>query len=176
MTSKTYIPLSDPMYEKIENQVRVTYNNSCILWIEYVMNPILSDAFDNYVESMKAVGKQPNVLTLFHGTREGVARIIIEEGFNPSINRVCAHGLGTYFSTRAVYSKDYCVLEKGSQYAYMLVCDVAVGKSCRGKPNKPIDSGFDSATDSLYRPDMYIVNKREAALPKYLVCFMPNAN
>jgi hypothetical protein len=167
--SVEYLKLSDPMYDEIENAVRRTYEHSCIVWIEKIKNEQLENEFKAYVSTLNT----PNIKRLFHGTSEDIARIIIQEGFDPSKNKTSAHGLGVYFSTRAAYSKDYCHRTKGREYVFMLVCDVATGKVCQGRNCKPIPHEFDSATDSLARPDMYIVNKRQAALPLYLVAFYP---
>jgi hypothetical protein len=157
------------MYEEIENIVRKTYEHSCIVWIEKIKNETLENNFKQYISTLNP----PNIKRLFHGTSEEIARIIIQEGFDPSKNKVSAHGLGVYFSTRAAYSKDYCKTTKGRDYVFMLVCDVATGKVCKGRHSQPITDGFDSATDNLNHPDMYIVNKREAALPLFLVAFYP---
>jgi len=117
--------------------------------------------------------KIPNVRRLFHGTSIEISTIIIEEGFDPTKNRTSAYGKGIYFSNRSLYSKHYCKSD-GDIY-YMLVCDVATGESCQGIANKPIEAGFDSAVDNLKRPDMYIVNKKEACIPRFRVAFYPNA-
>jgi len=167
--SVEYLKLSDPMYEEIENAVRKTYEHSCIVWIEKIKNEELEKKFKEYVLTLNP----PVVKRLFHGTSGEIARIIIEEGFDPSKNKTSAHGLGVYFSTRALYSKNYCHKTKGCDYVFMLVCDVATGKTCKGLNGQPIPKEYDSATDNINRPDMYIVNKREAALPLYLVAFYP---
>lgn len=172
--SVTYLSLSDPKYDEIESHVRATYANSCIVWIEEISNPQLESAFIAYRDSFVPPAS-PNVKRLFHGTNEAIARIIIQDGFDPSKNKASAYGLGVYFSTRALYSKDYCHPTGGQDYVYMLVCDVVTGKVGQGRSKKPIVAPYDSFTDSIKYPDMYIVNKREAALPKYLVAFYPNA-
>jgi len=166
-----YLEMSDPMYDKIENAIRETYTNSCIIWIEKIHNPQLKLEFNTYYKTLS----EPNIKMLFHGTNSKIARIIISEGFDSSKNKVSAHGLGTYFSTRAVYSKQYCTKLKDEDYSLMLICAVATGKFCQGIANKPIPDGYDSAVDIVRKPDMYIVNKRCAALPTYLVAFYMNA-
>lgn len=165
--SVQYLSLSDPKYEEIENHVRSTYEHSCIVWIEKITNPELEMKFNAYKDTI-----QPsNVKTLFHGTSEEIARIIIQDGFDPSKNRVSAHGLGVYFSTRARYSKDYMHPTKGKEYVFMLVCDVVTGRVGQGKAYQPIPLEYNSVTNSIGHPDMYIVNKRESAIPRYLVGF-----
>lgn len=166
-----YLSLSDPDYTRIENMVRKTYKNACIVWIEKVNNPLLREAYDAY----KASINPPNEYVLFHGTNEDAARSIIRNGFDPSYSKTCAHGKGIYFSKRASYSKDYSKRKRGNDLAFMFVCDVVTGMCCQGSNNKPIPYPYNSATDNVAKPDMYIIDRREAAFPHFLVCFYPDA-
>jgi len=168
--STTYLSLSDPMYDQIESLVRQTYSRSCIVWIEEIENLTLLEQFEKYKASLSS----PNVKQLFHGTSAETARIIINEGFDPAFNKTSAYGKGVYFSTRAKYSKDYS-RERKDGLAFMLVCDVITGNVGQGRSGQPIPSRFNSVTDNLRRPDMYIVDKREACIPQYLVAFYPKA-
>jgi len=165
-----YLDLSDSVYEEIENIVRATYKNACIVWIEKINNPELETKFNTYQSTIHP----PNVMRLFHGTGEDVSRIIIRDGFDPRFNKTSAFGKGVYFSKRAQYSKEYARV-RNDGLAFMFVCDVVTGKVGLGVSNKPIPQGFNSVTDNLKRPDMYIVNKKEAAIPRYLVGFHPTA-
>lgn len=169
--NKEFLLLSDPEYTKIEEMVRKTYKNACIVWIEKIHNDSFRGIYENYKLSINP----PNEMTLFHGTNEDAARSIIRYGFDPSYSKICAYGKGIYFSKRASYSKDYSKRLRGNDLAFMFVCDVVTGKCCQGYPNKPIQHGFDSATNDIANPDMYIVNRREAAFPHFLVCFYPDA-
>jgi len=167
----TYIDLGDPVYDEIEAAVRKTYKNSCIVWIEKVENKGLEDEYNQYKSTINPSHER----RLFHGTTEDVSRIIIAGGFDPSLNKTCAYGRGVYFSTRAEYSKHYARRKHKDDFAFMMVCDVVCGKTGQGVGGKHMPKGFDSVTDNLKRPDMYIVNKREAAIPRYLVAFYPDA-
>jgi hypothetical protein len=140
------------------------------MWIEKIDNPLLEKNYSKYRETIHP----PNIKTLFHGTSENIARIIIQEGFDPSYNRTSAHGLGCYFATMASYSKGYCKKENGRDYVFMLVVDVVTGKTTKGQRNTAIPPNYNSVVNSTRKPSMYIVNKKEAALPKYLVAFYPN--
>jgi len=166
----SYVEMSEPVYTEIETAVAVTYKNACIVWVERVENKDLETAYNEY----KATFENPNEKRLFHGTDEGAARSIAYFGFSAKANKRSAYGNGTYFSTRAEYSRMYSKTAH-DQIAFMLVCDVVCGKVAQGRANTDISAGFDSCTDRLNHPDMYIVNKREAAMPRYLVAFYPNA-
>lgn len=162
----SYLNMSDKMYDYISEQVRKTYKNSCIVWIEQIENKTQKD--------MLASLSIPNIKTLFHGTTEDAARQIIFNHFDPVYKKVCAYGNGLYFSTRAEYSKSYSKMNR-DQLAFMFVCDIAVGKVAQGQSGKNIPKGYDSFTDNIRNPDMYIVDKSEAIYPRYLVGFYPLA-
>jgi hypothetical protein len=169
--STSYLSLSDPNYSVIEADVLKTYKNACIVWVEEVKNP---DLEHNYV-LYKAQFDEPNEKKLFHGTSEQISRIIIREGFDSTKNKCSAHGLGTYFSTRAAYSRMYAKTRSKDQLAFMFICDVVTGRTCQGRGGQPIPSGFDSCTDNVKKPDMYVVGHNAAAVPRYLVAFYPSA-
>jgi len=170
--STVYVKVGDKIYEKIEEAIRASFIDACIVWIEQVENKQLELDHVKYAAQFD----NPNLRRfLFHGTSEQVARKIIWEGFDPSFNKTSAHGKGVYFATDASYSRSYSVshMQKKAELAYMLVCDVVLGKVGQGEQSKPIPAVYDSVTDSLVKPSMYIVNKKAAAMPRYLVAFYP---
>jgi len=169
--SVNYVSLSNPVYSEIEKAVLATYQNACIVWVEEIKNPELEHQYVLY----KAQFDEPNERRLFHGTSERISRIIIKEGFDSSKNKCSAYGLGTYFSTRAEYSRHYAKTRSKDDLAFMLVCDVTLGRTCQGHADRPIDPGYDSATDNMRKPDMYIVGRNDAVVPRYLVAFYPSA-
>ena len=171
MSNTLHIEMSDPVWDDISSMIRNTYKNSCIVWIQSVNNKTLEYLFLNNKNSLQS----PNIKRLFHGTSEHISNIIINNGFEPSLNKVSAYGKGVYFSTRALYSKNYCKAQK-NDIAFMLICDVITGNVGQGKPNTNIPSQYDSVTDNINKPDMYIVNKKSAALPLYIVAFYPWTN
>ena len=115
---------------------------------------------------------------LFHGTSNDVAKKICEEGFRPELNRAAAYGRGVYFATAAAYSKDYsCTKRRGrrDEIVYLIVADVALGKSVVGMDNAILPNDADSFCDRVENPSIYVVNKREACCPRYLIAFYPDA-
>jgi len=171
-----YLSLNDPEYSKIENAILETYQNACICWIEEVENKELLGKYTAY----KNTFVEPNEKRLFHGTNKENINSIIENGFDPTRNKASAYGLGTYFSTRAAYSKDYSLKGKKSKkgnpendIAYLFVCDVVTGKTKQGSGLAKIPPGFNSFTDNVDKPDMYVVDKLEACFPRYVVGFYP---
>lgn len=167
----TYVSLSDKLYDELSAKMRDTYPNVCIVWIEKLSNSELEEKYESYKRTLAV----PNEKRLFHGTSEAIARVIAREGFDASKNKVSAHGVGTYFSTRAIYSSSYCKRAVGNDIAYMLVCDVALGRVGLGRSGVEIPKQFDSVCDNLKQPDMYVVNKREAGIGRFLIAFYPEA-
>lgn len=167
----TYVDMGDKVYEEIEEAIRTTYENSCICWIEKINNPELEEKFVAYASSIT----DPNIKRLFHGTSEDISRKIAYEGFDPARAKVCAHGMGVYFSTRAQYSKAYAKKSDRDGMAFMMVCDVVCGNVGQGRSYTHFGPPYHSVTDNIKNPDMYIVNRHEAAIPRYIVAFYPNA-
>lgn len=168
----TYLSLSDPEYDKIVGFFRQTYPNSCVVWIEKIINPDLLSDYEEY----KNTFSEPNEKLLFHGTTEENARKIIDSGFDLSLNKTFGYGKGIYFSKRAIYSSNSRFSKPSNDdLAFMLLCSVVTGKVTQGDRGEKIPKDYDSFTNSIKNPDMYIVNRREATLPRYLVAFYPGA-
>lgn len=164
-----HVNISDPVYDEIECVIRKTYARSCILWIEEVENKELKSKFDTYVSNLKSI---PNIRRLFHGTNEKAISNIIWNGFDPDRNTRSMYGKGVYFARDAKYSKNYLV-SNSEGIAFMLVCDVALGKSSVGELNKKING--DSAVDNIKNPSIFVIDKVDAVYPKYIVAFYPKA-
>ena len=166
------VDLSEHVFDTLCEDIYQTFPKACVISIEEIINPELKSLFEEYTSNVNP----PNIKRLFHGTLDTIAYVIAEEGFDPSLNKTSAFGKGVYFSTQALYSSNYCKRSVGSQMAHMLVCDVVTGKVGKGLPGKPIPDKYNSVTNSTTHPTMYIVNKRAAALPRYLIVFYPDAD
>ncbi len=165
------LDLSDPEYDKISEFFKQTYPNSCIVWVEKIDNP---DLLSNYEEYKKTI-PEPNEKLLFHGTTEENARKILVSGFDPSLNKAFAYGKGVYFSKRSIYSRDFS-MPSNDELAFMLLCSVVTGKVTKGYRGEKIPKNYNSFTNSIKNPHMYIVDRSEATMPRYLVAFYPAAN
>jgi hypothetical protein len=165
-----HLSLSNPVYTEIEEKVRKTYPNSCILWVEELKNPELYQRYEKYKNELD----DPNEKMLFHGTTERAARSILARGFAPSLNKRSAYGMGVYFAKAASYSKGYSRAGR-DQIAFLLFCNVALGRSAPGRTNQEIPKGYNSFADNPKDPSICVVNKTEAAYPRYLIAFHPNA-
>ena len=162
-----YVEMSEKLYDEIASRVRESYPNSCIVWIEEVLNKGLRNEY----EKQRAGGPERQ---LFHGTHEDAIDSIAAVGFDPSYNRVSAYGIGTYFARDAVYSFSY--MRPGrEQISYMFLADVFVGKSALGRANYTIPEGVDTAVNNLDSPSIFVTPHRYGAYPKYIIAFHKNA-
>lgn len=168
--------MSDKRYDRIEEGIRKSYPNSCILWIEEISNPELEELYQKQKAEIEAKrGKPCKEIELYHGTKEEAANNIIREGFDPERNSRAAYGKGTYFAKNASYSRDYAP-PASDQISFMLICSVLVGEICIYGSMKPIDtSKHDNAADNPKNPSIYVTPYQYGAIPLFIVAFHRNA-
>lgn len=168
--------MSDKRYDKIEEGIRKSYPNSCILWIEEIINPELEELYKTQKAEIEAKrGKTCKELQLYHGTKEEYANSIIKNGFDPLANSRSAYGKGSYFAANASYSRDYAP-PASDQVSFMLICSVLIGEAAIYGPNKPIDTlKHDNSIDNASRPSIYVTPYQYGAIPRFLVAFHRNA-
>ncbi len=176
ISQRDYISMSDKVYNQIEDGIRKSYPNSCILWIERIINPMLEDAFQNQIKDIETRrGKVCKIEQLYHGTHEASAFRIIESGFKVSANTRNANGVGTYFAKAANYSKDYAP-PATDEVSFMLICDVIIGEKGIYGNGKQIDiTRYDNSVDSLKDPSIVVTPYDNGAIPRYIVAFHRNA-
>ena len=162
------VPVGCKQYDELCSLMRESYPKACILWIDEVCNSSLQARFN---ERLKSTLKGSKVLQLFHGTKEANIKPIIENGFEASYNVTSAYGKGTYFATKANYSKSYAT-DSNDQISFMLICDVIVGNVCRGSSNLVVDqSKYECAVDNLTNPSIYVVPNNDASYPRFQIAF-----
>jgi len=117
----------------------------------------------------------------FHGT-QAVESIVSNpmQGFQPLIASRQVWGSGTYFARDSKYVSDggFCLNTQQGRVA--LMCLLMTGMPCLGDPLhrgvlpfrvKP--HRYNSSVDSLSNPEIYIVQHPAAALPAYVITFVP---
>jgi len=160
--------MSEPDYDMISKRIRASYPDSCICWIEEVINPNLRKAYEERRNSMSEI-------QLFHGTSEEVVNTIAAGGFDPAYNKISAYGKGTYFAKNASYSFNYMKSEKNG-ISFMFLCDVLVGTSCQGSSNMNINMElYNSSVDNLANPTIFVTPYADGAYPKYIIAFHKKA-
>jgi hypothetical protein len=168
--------MSDKRYVKIEEGIRKSYPNSCILWIEEIINPELEDLYKKQKSEIEAKREKPcNELQLYHGTREEYANSIIKNGFDPLANSRSAYGKGSYFAVNASYSREYAP-PASDEVSFMLICSVLIGEIEVYGHNKPIDTlRHDNSVDNSKSPSIYVTPYQYGAIPRFIVAFHRNA-
>ncbi|XP_062972713.1 protein mono-ADP-ribosyltransferase PARP14-like [Elgaria multicarinata webbii] len=152
--------------------------------IERIQNPYYWQAYQIKKQEMDAKnGSSINEKLLFHGTSSESLKLINDSGFNRSYAgmHAAAFGNGTYFAVHASYSaQDTYSKPDANGTKYMYLARVLVGEYCAGSaglivpPSKNAADPtvlFDSVTDKVANPSMFIIFNDIQAYPEYLITF-----
>ncbi|NXT99033.1 PAR14 polymerase, partial [Buphagus erythrorhynchus] len=171
-------------YKDVQERFLQTCQSFKIEKIERVQNRYL---WKNYqikkCEMDKKNVDRNNERLLFHGTSQESLPLINNHGFNRSYAGMNAanFGNGTYFAVNASYSA-YDLYSKpdvnGKKYMYLarvLVGEYSLGKKgsitpARKNVSNSVDL-FDSSTDNMSQPSMFIIFNDIQAYPEYLLTF-----
>jgi len=154
------ISMSSKIYDELVKNLRKSYPNACVLYIDKIVNNYLSTRFEDKKKEMEERGENTNEMILYHGTNSTSVNSIASEGYLSSMNKRSAYGHGTYFSSEAYHSKLYTDVSKNDE-SFMLVNRVLLGKN---EGNLITD-----------KSRIYVVKEDECILPEYVVCFYKNA-
>ena len=168
MATYTAVSLSNPLYDKISQKIRISYPNACVLYIDEVHNPRLEEAYEKRKSQMPHATER----LLFHGTKSANITNIANTGFDTGFNKTSAYGIGTYFAVNAEYSKNYTDVDKAG-VSYIFLCDVLVGNYKRFDGTVPIT--MDNSVNNTLNPTIYVTPYNDACYPRYLVAFHKNA-
>ncbi|NXG22938.1 PAR14 polymerase, partial [Grallaria varia] len=171
-------------YRDVQERFLQTCQSFKIEKIERVQNPYFWKAYQIKKRQMDDKnGTTNNERLLFHGTSKESLTLINNHGFNRSYAGMHAanFGNGTYFAVNANYSaQDTYSKPDVHGKKYMYLARVLVGQYSQGKrgsltpaaknPNNPTDL-FDSSTDNMNQPAMFIIFNDIQAYPEYLITF-----
>ncbi|XP_007428032.2 poly [ADP-ribose] polymerase 14-like isoform X1 [Python bivittatus] len=171
-------------YKKVQDMFNQTCKGYTIQKIERVQNLYYWQAYQIKKQEMDAKNiNRNNERLLFHGTASTSLTLINNTGFNRSYAGLHAanYGNGTYFAVNACYSAHNTYSKPdASRTKYMYLARVLVGEYCVGSkglvvPNPksgtdPTDL-FDSVTDDLRRPSIFVIFNDIQAYPEYLISF-----
>lgn len=180
------VPLkrSDAEYLAVQRDLKASIGPTpvTILSIDRVQNRML---YQQYWVKKQHMDRQngpgfPNEKLLWHGTANDAIQNINNHGFNRSYcgKNATAYGDGVYFALESSYStqKTYSPPDSsGNRYLYQ--CRVLTGHPTEGKakmrflPSRIGTVMYDSATDDLKQPAMYIIFNDTQAYPEYLITF-----
>ncbi|XP_067844267.1 uncharacterized protein [Heptranchias perlo] len=155
--------------------VKIERLQNLCLWKNYMIKKQL-------LEEKNPVGTN-NERILFHGTAPDTLDSINHHGFNRSYagRNATMYGNGTYFAIDANYSAQETYSRSDlNGFKYIYRARVLTGVYCRGQggmvipPSKnstnPTDL-YDSVTDNVSNPSMFIIFNDIQAYPEYLITF-----
>ncbi|XP_077305872.1 protein mono-ADP-ribosyltransferase PARP14-like [Lithobates pipiens] len=169
------------------SEVEGLFTQTCqmrIIKIERIQNIHLYQNYQIKKNDINAKnGTRTNEKRLFHGTEIGITSNINRNGFNRAYagSNAAKLGKGTYFAAEAIYSaEDTYSKPDTNEYKYMYLARVLTGVYCVGNasmivppaknPSNPTDL-YDSATDNLSTPSVFVIFNDVQAYPEYLITF-----
>ncbi|XP_076974255.1 protein mono-ADP-ribosyltransferase PARP14 [Tamandua tetradactyla] len=173
-----------PEYNTVASKFNQTCSNFKIVKIERVQNPDLWNSYQAKKKIMDAKnGQTQNEKLLFHGTDEFSLPHVNRNGFNRSYagKNAVAFGKGTYFAVSANYSASDTYSrpdrngKKHMYYVRVLTGVFTVGNSSlivppSKNPQNPTDL-YDTVTDNMQNPSLFVVFYDYQAYPEYLITF-----
>ncbi|KAM6398598.1 protein mono-ADP-ribosyltransferase PARP14 [Pluvialis apricaria] len=171
-------------YRDVQQRFLETCQSLKIEKIERIQNPFFWKAYQ--IKKRDMDNKNVNINNerlLFHGTNKESLTLINNYGFNRSYAGMHAavFGNGTYFAVNASYSaSDIYSKPDVDGKKYMYLARVLVGEYSQGTkgsitpPAKNASNSidlFDSSTDNVNHPSMFIIFNDIQAYPEYLITF-----
>ncbi|XP_015284501.1 PREDICTED: poly [ADP-ribose] polymerase 14-like [Gekko japonicus] len=171
-------------YQDVQQMFSQTCQKFTIEKIERIQNPFYWQAYQIKKQEMDAKnGTTNNEKRLFHGTASSSLTLINNSGFNRSYAGIhaAAYGNGTYFAVNASYSaQDTYSKPDADGKKYMYLARVLVGEYCAGSAGLVVPKAkngtdptnlYDSVTDNVRKPAMFIIFNDIQAYPEYLITF-----
>ncbi|XP_060117403.1 protein mono-ADP-ribosyltransferase PARP14 [Heteronotia binoei] len=177
------LQLSTTEYQDVEKKFRATCHTQKIEKIERIQNPYLWQSYKVKKEAMDNKNShRNNEKLLFHGTPSSTVTPINQTGFNRSYagKNAAMIGKGTYFAVHANYSaNDTYSTPDASGRKFMYLARVLTGEFSTGRqnyvtpPSKSLGGVdlYDSVTDNLSNPSMFVIFHDAQAYPEYLITF-----
>ena len=162
-----------------------TVTNAEIISVERIENPRLREAYDAKLKEMVSANGASAEATerrwLFHGTDESTVSKIASKGFDRSCSKDAVFfGKGVYFARDASLSASPMYARPNAAgVQHMLLVRVAVGTYCLGKKDamepdaRPNGRPYDSTTNDLDNPGVFVTYDNAQAFPEYLIKFKP---
>mmetsp|Transcript_18058 Transcript_18058/g.25790 ORF Transcript_18058/g.25790 Transcript_18058/m.25790 type:complete len:303 (+) Transcript_18058:227-1135(+) len=158
----------------------------CIKKIVRIQNVSLWEYFTFRKERMTKLsgGKEPNIVSVWHGTRDLDPMIIckdVQDGFMMQYSQRGTWGRGIYFAECAEYSNRYAYINNDGSRT-MILAELLSGEEIELRPDKnlihcpPKPAGnmrYDTVTGKSNGSKVYTVYENGRAYPKYLVTYKP---
>ncbi|XP_054569894.1 protein mono-ADP-ribosyltransferase PARP14-like [Eptesicus fuscus] len=173
-----------PEYSKVADAFNQTCSQFKIEKIERIQNPSLWQHYQTKKKTMDDKnGQIQNEKLLFHGTDADSLPHVNQHGFNRSYagKNAVAYGKGTYFAVQAhysahdTYSRPDANGKKHVYYVRVLTGLYALGNQSLlvpppKNPQNPLDL-YDTVTDNVSTPNLFVVFYDYQAYPEYLITF-----
>ncbi|KAM9385070.1 protein mono-ADP-ribosyltransferase PARP10 isoform 2-T2 [Pholidichthys leucotaenia] len=153
-----------------------------IIQVDKLMNRLLYNQYKLKKASILQRATYPEVeRTLYHGTSESSVKEICMHGFNRSFcgKNATVYGQGVYFAVNSALSvQDQYSPPNVDGYKFIFVSKVLTGdytKGCHSMKTAPLkETGdiplrYDSVTDDITKPSMFIIFNDTQAFPEYLI-------
>uniref|UniRef100_A0A3B4T5F1 Poly [ADP-ribose] polymerase n=1 Tax=Seriola dumerili TaxID=41447 RepID=A0A3B4T5F1_SERDU len=190
-TLSSHIPIADPLklalfqlcplpqnIEKTDPDITVQIREDGVHIVEKLMNRLLYNQYKLKKASVLQRATYPEIeRTLYHGTSETSVKEICVHGFNRSFSTV--YGQGVYFAVNSALSvQDQYSPPNLDGYKFIFVSKVLTGdytKGCHSMKTAPLkETGdiplrYDSVTDDITKPSMFVIFNDTQAFPEYLI-------
>ncbi|KAG8508533.1 LOW QUALITY PROTEIN: Protein mono-ADP-ribosyltransferase PARP14 [Galemys pyrenaicus] len=178
------LPPGHPEYNFVARRFHQTCADFMIEKIERIQNPVLWNSYQTKKKTMDAKNHHViNERLLFHGTDADSVPHVNCNGFNRSCagKNAVIYGKGTYFAINASYSVNdtYSKPDRNGR-KHMYYVRVLTGLSAPGHkslivppskdPQNPTDL-YDTVTDDVQNPTLFVVFYDYQAYPEYLITF-----
>lgn len=153
-----------------------------IIQVEKLMNKLLYNQYKLKKASVLQRATYPQIeRTLYHGTSESSVKEICVHGFNRSFcgKNATVYGQGVYFAVNSALSvQDQYSPPNADGYKFIFVSKVLTGdytKGCHSIKTAPLkETGdiplrYDSVTDNITKPSMFVIFNDTQAFPEYLI-------
>ncbi|GAA6226962.1 poly [ADP-ribose] polymerase 10 [Lates japonicus] len=153
-----------------------------IIQVEKLMNRLLYNQYKLKKASILQRATYPEVeRTLYHGTSESSVKEICVHGFNRSFcgKNATVYGQGVYFAVNSSLSvQDQYSPPNADGHKFIFVSKVLTGdytKGCHSMKTAPLkETGdiplrYDSVTDDITKPSMFVIFNDTQAIPEYLI-------
>ncbi|XP_029977063.1 protein mono-ADP-ribosyltransferase PARP10 [Salarias fasciatus] len=153
-----------------------------IIQVEKIQNRLLYNQYKLKKASISQRATYPEIeRTLYHGTSETSVKEICIHGFNRSFcgKNATVYGQGVYFAVNSSLSvQDTYSPPNADGYKYVFVCKVLTGdytKGCSSMKTTPLkETGdiplrYDSVTDNISKPSMFVIFNDTQAFPEYVI-------
>ncbi|KAI3358340.1 hypothetical protein L3Q82_014784 [Scortum barcoo] len=153
-----------------------------IIQVEKLMNRLLYNQYKLKKASVLQRATYPEIeRTLYHGTSETSVKEICVHGFNRSFcgKNATVYGQGVYFAVNSALSvQDQYSPPNADGHKFIFVSKVLTGdytKGCHSMKTAPLKETsdiplrYDSVTDDITKPTMFVIFNDTQAFPEYLI-------